>query len=86
MKNFINILNEEFNPEEPSAVWCSDITYIWTYEGFVHLTSIMDLYSRKINDGKYMNNLKINVNNNLGILTAVLGEEVELAKKVCFVE
>jgi len=44
----INILNEEFNPVEPNAVWCSDITYIWTYEGFVYLTSIMDLYSRKI--------------------------------------
>lgn len=43
-----NILNEDFNPEEPNAVWCSDITYIWTYEGFVYLTSIMDLYSRKI--------------------------------------
>ena len=43
-----NILNEEFNPMEPNAVWCSDITYVWTYEGFVYLTSIMDLYSRKI--------------------------------------
>ena len=43
-----NILKEKFNPEEPDVVWCSDITYIWTYEGFVYLTSIMDLYSRKI--------------------------------------
>lgn len=43
-----NILNEQFNPEEPNTVWCSDITYIWTYEGFVYLTSIMDLFSRKI--------------------------------------
>lgn len=43
-----NILNAEFNPLEPNAIWCSDITYIWTYEGFVYLTSIMDLYSRKI--------------------------------------
>ena len=30
------------------SVWCSDITYIWTIDGFVYLTSIMDLYSRKI--------------------------------------
>ena len=29
-------------------MWCTDITYIRTYEGFVYLTSIMDLYSRKI--------------------------------------
>lgn len=43
-----NILAEEFNPAEPDAVWCSDITYIWTFAGFVYLTSIMDLYSRKI--------------------------------------
>lgn len=43
-----NILNKEFNPEHPDAVWCSDITYIWTFEGFVYLTSVMDLYSRKI--------------------------------------
>ena len=25
-----NILDEQFNPERPNAVWCSDITYIWT--------------------------------------------------------
>ena len=43
-----NILDEQFDPEEPDAVWCSDITYIWTFAGFVYLTSIMDLFSRKI--------------------------------------
>ncbi len=43
-----NILDEKFNPSKPNAVWCSDITYIYTMEGFVYLTSIMDLYSRKI--------------------------------------
>ena len=47
-EELINILNAEFNPAEPNAIWCSDITYIWTYEGFVYLTCIMDLYSRKI--------------------------------------
>ena len=43
-----NILDEQFNPERPNAVWCSDITYIWTIDGFVYLASIMDLFSRKI--------------------------------------
>ena len=43
-----NILDEQFNPSRPDAVWVSDITYIWTYNGFVYRTSIMDLYSRKI--------------------------------------
>lgn len=43
-----NILDEDFNPECPDAVWCSDTAYIWIFEGFLYLTSIMDLYSRKI--------------------------------------
>ena len=43
-----NILDEKFNPDNPNTVWCSDITYIWTVDGFVYLTSVMDLYSRKI--------------------------------------
>ena len=47
-KELHNILDEQFNPDRPNAVWCTDITYIWTLDGFVYLTSIMDLYSRKI--------------------------------------
>ena len=43
-----NLLDEQFNPSYPDAVWVSDITYIRTFDGFVYLTSIMDLYSRKI--------------------------------------
>lgn len=43
-----NILDEKFNPAQPNAVWCTDITYIWTGNGFVYLTSIMDLFSRII--------------------------------------
>jgi len=43
-----NILDEQFNPERPNAVWCTDITYVWTREGFVYLTSVMDLFARKI--------------------------------------
>ncbi|MBO4796267.1 MAG: IS3 family transposase [Verrucomicrobia bacterium] len=47
-KDLHNILDEQFNPSRPNAVWCTDITYIWTLEGFAYLTSVMDLYSRKI--------------------------------------
>lgn len=43
-----NILKRSFQPKKPDAAWCTDITYIWTYEGFVYLASIMDLYSRRI--------------------------------------
>lgn len=43
-----NILNRNFNPKAPNAVWVTDITYIYTMSGFAYLTSVMDLFSRKI--------------------------------------
>ncbi len=46
-EEYKNILNGQFTPDTPDAVWCSDITYIWTLDGFVYLTSVMDLYPRK---------------------------------------
>ena len=44
----LNILDEQFNPERPNAVWCTDITYIWTQDGFVYLNCVMDLFAREI--------------------------------------
>ena len=43
-----NIPDKQFNPDRPNTVWCSDIPYIWTIDGFVYLTSIMNLLSMKI--------------------------------------
>lgn len=43
-----NILEQQFNPAKPNEFWCTDITYIWTADGFVYLTCIMELFSRKI--------------------------------------
>jgi transposase InsO family protein len=43
-----NLLRRNFNPERPNAVWCTDITYIYTEEGFIYLSCIMDIFSRKI--------------------------------------
>lgn len=48
LKVYPNILNRQFNVEEPNQVWVTDITYIWTMEGWVYLASVMDLFSRKI--------------------------------------
>lgn len=43
-----NVLKREFSPKSPNAAWCTDITYIPTKKGFVYLSSIMDLFSRRI--------------------------------------
>lgn len=43
-----NLLDRNFKVKEPNRVWVSDITYVWTSEGWVYLASVMDLNSRKI--------------------------------------
>jgi transposase InsO family protein len=43
-----NILNRQFDVKQPNTVWCSDITYLWTNEGWLYLAVVIDLYSRKI--------------------------------------
>lgn len=43
-----NVLDRNFIVTEPSKVWVSDITYIQTKEGFLYLTTVIDLYDRKI--------------------------------------
>ncbi|MBK0025008.1 IS3 family transposase [Stenotrophomonas sp. S48] len=43
-----NVVNRDFSPSGPNKVWVTDITYIRTYEGWLFLTVIVDLYSRQV--------------------------------------
>lgn len=43
-----NILNREFTASKPMEKLVSDITYIWTGEGWLYVAAIMDLYGQKI--------------------------------------
>ena len=43
-----NRLQRQFAPTSPNQVWVTDITYIRTYEGWLFLAAVMDLYSRQI--------------------------------------
>ncbi len=43
-----NLLNQDFKTYSPNAIWVSDITYIWTDEGWLYLATTMDLFSRTI--------------------------------------
>ncbi|MDQ7815387.1 MAG: IS3 family transposase, partial [Melioribacteraceae bacterium] len=43
-----NFLNQKFQSKELNKIWVSDITYIWTKEGWLYLTVILDLFSRRI--------------------------------------
>ena len=43
-----NVLDRDFKATRISQKWVSDITYIQTKEGFLYLTTIIDLYDRKL--------------------------------------
>jgi transposase InsO family protein len=43
-----NVLGRKFKVERPDKVWTSDITYIWTDEGWLYLVVFLDLYSRLV--------------------------------------
>jgi len=43
-----NVLNRQFAPQGPNQVWGTDITYLWTQEGWVYLAVVIDLYSRRV--------------------------------------
>ncbi len=43
-----NLLDRKFAVDRPNKVWCSDITYLWTMQGWLYLAVIIDLYSRKV--------------------------------------
>jgi transposase InsO family protein len=43
-----NLLARRFETSQPGRRWASDITYIWTAEGWLYLAVVMDLYHRRI--------------------------------------
>lgn len=43
-----NLLEQQFEVCAPNVAWVSDITYIWTNEGWVYLAAVKDLYSKEI--------------------------------------
>jgi transposase InsO family protein len=43
-----NLLARNFDAQRPNQRWVTDITYIWTQDGWVYLAAILDLYSRAV--------------------------------------
>lgn len=43
-----NHLQREFFVEHPNQVWVTDITYLRTWQGWLYLAVVMDLYARRI--------------------------------------
>ena len=43
-----NKLQRAFTVEQPDRVWGADITYMRTWQGWLYLVVVVDLYSRKV--------------------------------------
>ena len=43
-----NRLDRRFEVTAPNTVWGSDITYLWTNEGWMYLAVVVDLFSRRV--------------------------------------
>ena len=43
-----DLVERDFNPTAVNRLWCADITYIRTWEGWLYLASVMDCYSRRV--------------------------------------
>lgn len=43
-----NLLDQDFHVSAPGLIWVSDITYIRTGEGWLYLTTVIDLFHRKV--------------------------------------
>ena len=45
---FENVVDRQFDVDQPDQVYVGDITYLWTQEGWLYLAVVIDLYSRKV--------------------------------------
>jgi putative transposase len=43
-----NVLDRKFEVDAPNVAWVTDITYVWTSEGWLYLAAILDLFSRRV--------------------------------------
>ena len=43
-----NVLDRDFAAPAPDAKWACDLTYIWTDEGWLYLSVVLDLFSRRV--------------------------------------
>ena len=43
-----NVLARDFHANAPNTAWVTDVTYVWTAEGWLYLAALLDLFSRRV--------------------------------------
>lgn len=71
-----NLLNRKFNTDAPNKIWTTDITYLILNGKRAYLSTILDLYDRKVVA------YKISTRNDLNIVIDTLNEAIKIRKDV----
>lgn len=53
-----DLVNRKFEAKRPNDLWVADITYVPTWEGFLFLSVVLDVYSRRIVGWSMAENLR----------------------------
>jgi len=43
-----NLVKRDFRADGPNRLWVADISYVWTWEGFIYVAIIVDVFSRRV--------------------------------------
>jgi putative transposase len=43
-----NVLARDFHASRPNEKWVTDVTAVWTQEGWIYLAGVLDLFSRRL--------------------------------------
>ena len=56
-----NLLNRDFEPKQANEAWVTDITQVRTYEGWLYLAVVIDLYSRQVVGWSMQNTMHVDI-------------------------
>ena len=59
-----HLLNRKFDVTEPNKIWTTDITYVWTLEGWLYVAVVIDLFSRQVVGGSIAGHLRTSLGAN----------------------
>ncbi len=69
-----NVLDRKFDADGPDQAWVTDITYVRTWEGWLYVNVILDLFSRRVVGWSMADHLRSELASNA--LTMALGHRV----------
>lgn len=69
-----NHLDRNFTVDGPDKAWVTDITYVWTEQGWLYLAIVLDLFSRRVVGWSMAEHLRTDLV--LGALNMALGQRV----------